>query len=421
VEDQIMEMQRSRISSSWGWVGVVVGWATIAGGVACGGGASSSGGRISGVDPESAPGTPGGAAADSGCQLPAAAPGVWAPIAPPGGQETFKASDAYSPGLDDLFFVGALVDPISTATTGASILHWSHGCWTVELSLPPPAGGVIYDRPSISGSGPGDVWASIGDVLYHRDAQGWSPFANDNWRSQIRQPPFMNPVAFARVRVGGVNDVWASLPDNILHWNGYTWTVYNFDDPTYPDTSASIGYFQLDFWINGPNDVWAAGGSDQVGNTMDFAFVHHFDGTSWTHQGISVGVLWALWPAGPGSFWLIGSLLSDFNGLTTGWPLRRLQGTESPVVPIQGVDPVAGAPDLYAAWGRGANDVWAAGSDVAHYDGQQWSLVTDAPAATRNRNIFMNTIVTGDAGSVWLTAAGGLFYRMVSTSPTAGN
>ena len=57
--------------------------------------------------------------------------------------------------------------------------------------------------------------------------------------------------------------------------------------------------------------------------------------------------------------------------------------------------------------------MWAAGADVAHFDGQQWTLVPDVPDVTRTGNTDPGTYVTGDAHSVWL-ATGGRFFRMVN-------
>jgi hypothetical protein len=68
---------------------------------------------------------------------------------------------------------------------------------------------------------------------------------------------------------------------------------------------------------------------------------------------------------------------------------------------------------MVALWGRGGAEMWASGNDLAHFDGQSWSLVTDAPAPARNGQVFNNTLVTGDAGAVWLATPGPRFFRKV--------
>ena len=115
------------------------------------------------------------------------------------------------------------------------------------------------------------MWAVSGDQIFHRDAQGWSRFADESWRNQLRLPlPFLQQqVDLVRVRAGSPNHVWVAATSHILRWDGSAWTVYNFDDPTYPDTGGSAGYNYNDFWIDGPNDVSIAGGIDGVGSTME--------------------------------------------------------------------------------------------------------------------------------------------------------
>jgi hypothetical protein len=65
-------------------------------------------------------------------------------------------------------------------------------------------------------------------------------------------------------------------------------------------------------------------------------------------------------------------------------------------------------------FGRGAADVWAGGDSVAHFDGQSWSLVGDAPAPAYSGADEHNTLVSGDAGSVWLVTPGPRFFRKVT-------
>jgi hypothetical protein len=57
--------------------------------------------------------------------------------------------------------------------------------------------------------------------------------------------------------------------------------------------------------------------------------------------------------------------------------------------------------------------MWASGTDLAHFDGQSWSLVADAPAAARGGITLNDTLVTGDAGAVWIATPGPRFFRKV--------
>jgi hypothetical protein len=108
-----------------------------------------------------------------------------------------------------------------------------------------------------------------------------------------------------------------------------------------------------------------------------------------------------------------GNALADAgtdSGSQVSRTLRRFDGTSAPTVPIAGIAPTQ---NLYmlTLFARGASDVWASGGDVAHFDGQSWSLVSDAPAAARNASNDGNTYVTGDATSVWLSTPGPRFFR----------
>jgi hypothetical protein len=93
--------------------------------------------------------------------------------------------------------------------------------------------------------------------------------------------------------------------------------------------------------------------------------------------------------------------------------MRRFDGNTAPAVAMLGVD-AANSIVMVSLWGRGADDVWAAGSDVAHFDGQNWALVSDAPAPARSSLDERNTFVTGDPGSVWLVTPGPRFFRKLT-------
>jgi hypothetical protein len=159
--------------------------------------------------------------------------------------------------------------------------------------------------------------------------------------------------------------------------------------------------------------VWVVGPSKQIGNTMSFGFVHEFDAGNWTHTGVGVFSIYAIWRGGS-VLWLAQPSRDLINGQGVVVPLRAFDGTNAPGVQVAGVDPTQFLPLYSSLWGRGANDVWAAGEDVAHFDGQGWSTVPDAPTAARNESDINNTFVTGDAGSVWLVTAGPHFFRKVT-------
>jgi hypothetical protein len=349
-----------------------------------------------------------------GCPQPTGPVGTWVEIAPPAGQSNFRVTDAFAVGTNDILFAGNTSDPTFAApAAGARVLRWNQGCWTVEVMIPSSAS--TPDFVSVHGTGPNDLWVVGSDLVYHRDAQGWTRFSDESWRNTIRLSPFsptqLVPVQLRRIRAAGAGDVWVAATSNVMHWNGQ-WTTYNFDDADYPNASASVGFDFYDIWIDAPNNVWVVGPIDQVGNTMEPGGTHHFDGAGWTHTSIGVFPIYGIWRGGS-VLWLAQPTLADVNGRTESLTLRAYDGTNpnAPAVEIAGVDPTQRSVAMTNLFGRGAGDIWAAGDDVAHFDGQGWSLVADAPAPTHGSNDFRNTVVTGDAGSIWLVTAGPHFFR----------
>jgi hypothetical protein len=382
-----------------------------AGSVPGGAGVGGSGvGGAGGTGVAGAGGAMGGGGGATGCTLPTGPAGSWVEVTPPPGQTGFRATDAFTVGTDDLMFAGNTFDNINGASD-PRVLRWSQGCWTVELTIAPSPPTPLF--PSVNGTGPNDVWAVGGDLLYHRDAQGWTRFSDESWRGKVRPPAsFAGPIELRRVRAVAANDIWVAATNNILHWSGGQWTTYNFDDANYPDVSAAIGFYFRDIWIDSPTSVWVGGPSDQVGNTMDLAVMHHFDGASFTHTFVPLFSFEAIWRAGA-VLWLTGVTRADVNGVTQDFTLSRFDGTTATAAPIAGVDPTVRSIFMTSLFGHGAGDVWAAGNDVAHFDGQSWSLIPDAPPAARGDDTN-NTFVTGDAGSVWLATPGPRFFRKVT-------
>ncbi len=348
--------------------------AALAGAVACGGDSTNSGPATAGGQGAGGGGSPGGGAPPP-TPVPTT-PGVWAEVTPPAGLDGFRVSDAFAVGTDDLFFVGSVFAADGTSSS-THVLRWSHGLWTDELTLPPSTGYSSLARASVHGTGPTDVWAVSGDQIFHRDAQGWSRFADESWRNQLRLPlPFLQQqVDLVRVRAGSPNHVWVAATSHILRWDGSSLDRLQLRRP---DLSGHRWERRLQLQRlldRRPQRRVDRRRLDRVGSTMEPGIVHHFDGTSFTRIGVGAYNVFALWRGGPGLLWAVNSSFSSM-------PLSRLEGTTAQGVVIAGTDPNASAPELTTLWGRGANDVWATGTTVVHFDGQQWSVVADAPPPT---------------------------------------
>jgi hypothetical protein len=373
--------------------------ATGGGGIATGGAGvgGSTGGTGVGGSTGGSPGT--------SCVVPSAA-GVWTEIAAPSGDAGLAITDSFALGADDLMFAG-------TTAPGASgnqlrVVHFSHGCWTQELSMPIDASAMTA---SVHGTGPGDLWAVGGALILHGNGQSWTPF-DTSWQGKIKLTPrkFNAPAlpTLVRVRAVASGDVWFNEVENVVHWAGGAWTGYNFDSPDYPNTAA-IAFDFHDIWIDSPNSIWVTQGSDQVGNTYDPAFINHFDGANWRPVNVGNYDVYAIWRSGT-TLWLAAAPQPPIgNGLI---PYLAGSATFAEPVAVRGVPANIDQPVFQAMWGRSASDIWSAGSDVAHFDGTGWSLETDVPASAHSSiGASNNTFVGGDPNAVWLITPGPRFFR----------
>ncbi len=388
-----------------------------AGSAGTGGVAGAPANGAAGAPASGAAGAPAGGAAGAGgqgqtsCPLPAGPADAWVEVQAPTDLSGFHVTDAFAVGTNDLLFAGSTVDPTGTTAT-ARLVRWTRGCWTVELTF--PASATVPRTPSVHGTGPDDIWATAGDLIYHRDAQGWTPFTDDSWRSMVIQTSsFFGDFELRRVRPAAANDVWILAPSNILHWSGTAWTSYNFDDPGFPTAEAVSGFGFNDLWIDSSSSVWVVGPLKEIGNTMEAGEVHHFDGANWTHIGVGVGTIYAIWRAGD-VLWLAEPTRALVDGQTVAPVLRAFDGANAPVALLAGLDPMQPMPLLTSLFGHGANDVWAGGTLVAHFDGQGWSVASDVPAAASDASDINHALVTGDPGSVWLATPGPRFFRKVT-------
>jgi hypothetical protein len=367
-------------------------------GGAGGGSAGAAAGQAGGGGPGTRPTSP----APKSCpQVPA--PGAsWTEIPPPAVTPGFAVTDAWAAGPDDFFFVGSDPSPDNgfTASTRRKVVRWDQGCWSVELAVD---GGA--SSPQVSGTAPDDVWVTVSDAIYHRDANGWSPL-DPGLASGIAPAPG-NVLFLTDVQARTRDDVWFTDHATILHLLDGQWIKQQLSAGP-PGESASITYFFNTISIVGANDVWIGGGSDQIGNTMDPASLYHFDGQAWTIHEVGQFDVDSLWPLGtaPDAFWVS---LPPAAGRPL--PIRRFETDQVTVPDIAGW--TLGTP-VTSLWGRAANDVWAAGGDIAHFDGTSWSRVADAPDAVVSDVNGISpdrSVVTGDANATWLVGVGPHFFR----------
>jgi hypothetical protein len=357
---------------------------------AAGGGSSGSGGA--GVADAGAVGNP----LTGGCPAPPPSKGGWVEVSPPPGQEGLQITGASTVGDNDIFFVGGIPEAVSNGSEppqAGRILRWTDGCWKLELATPPSFG-----RLTVSATAPDDVWVTAGGVLYHRDAAGWSPFVDDSWRALVK-PAGWAGLTDARALAG--DELWAIGYDFVIHRTGGAWRAFSIDDVV-PNRVPTAEFYTFGvLWVAGPNEVWIGASSHFVGSTMDSSSFFHFDGSSWTQGGHGYPTrIAAIWSAPGGDVWMAVPGQSAITG-TIEPMLFRFADQQWTSFIVDGMPVFA---QLDSLWGRAADDVWAAGDGVAHWDGRSWSLDGDAPAG--------EYLVTGDAGSVWLIGSGPRFFRL---------
>ena len=330
--------------------------------------------------------------------------GTWVEVPAPAEAMGFVARDAFAAGADDLYFSGHII--AGSGTTTMQVLHFSHGCFTVDLSTISSVG----SEPSVHGLPTGEIWAAGGDQVYRRQGpKNWTPI-DASWQTQVPDPS--QPHWLTRIRAAASNDLWVTELSNILHYKDGAWTVTNLNDPYYP-ASGTISFRYYDIWIDSPTSVSIVGGSDEIGNTMDAAMLHHFDGVRWDSMRVGTYDVLAMWRADT-AFWLAapGQNLGQRS-------LIRYDATGATTTAA-----VAGAsdtpPEFGRLWGRGANDLYAAGTDLAHFDGTTWSLVADQPPSAHGGGYpWTNTFVTGDATAVWIVTPGPRFFRKLDVVTSA--
>src|SRR5688572_6751734 len=109
-------------------------------------------------------------------------------------------------------------------------------------------------------------------------------------------------------------------------------------------------------WGRSPSDVWAVGSDGGVA---------HFDGAGWhASSRVTEHQLNGVWATADGQAWAVGDAgtFLAFEGDT--W--RSSQPALRPV---------------RAIWGAAADDIWAAGEELIHWDGESWREVASPSVA----------------------------------------
>lgn len=292
---------------------------------------------------------------------------------------------------DDVWFVGE-------DSGYARVEHWDGASFVMEHPEAAELRGVW-------GSAPDDVWAvGVQGYTLHFDGAAWSADSS---------PSFTNDL----------NAVWGSAADDVIavgsngviaRWNGMEWAL----------AREGPGPELASVWGSGADDVWAVGAE---------ATVLHFDGDAWSEREIALPELAevefvAVRGTSEDDVWLAergGRLVhydgEDFSVLATSAP-----AVEAITAASEGEAWAFGAlafsarcertgcaestpvtqEDLFATWGRAADDVWAVGANgtIVHFDGVTWQR-EPSPTAAELRALH------GAGGRIWAVGDAVLRYE----------
>jgi hypothetical protein len=150
---------------------------------------------------------------------------------------------------------------------------------------------------------------------------------------------------------------------------GYGPNSLHFDGQSWQVVQNGL-FSTISYWAFSPTDVWASDGANIV----------HGDGTTFTASAIPTGVSAGgrLWGAAPDDLYSAGSPLAHWDGH------------------VWSAVPQAG--DATFVTGSGSYDVWAANTtQLSHFDGNSWTSV-----APPNPSPYILDIASAGSGQVWM-------------------
>jgi len=282
---------------------------------------------------------------------------------------------------DDVWAVGFHdADPGPNFFPRALIEHWDGASWSV---VPAPNVGVSGDYLwGVAAVSAKDVWAAgfsstFGEaqaLILHWDGSVWDV---------VPSPTFPGGSALFAVGAVAADNVWAvggrvvGAPGPTggtltLNWDGSSWN--EIPSPN-PPNQAEDNHLRA-LAIISADQIWAVGENDVPGN-FKHALTMRWNGVGWRivpnpHTSSDTdSELVAVAGVSPNDVWASGVVFGP-SGVRplfmhrTGrqWTLGASRGG---VVPYFG-----GHSGLVAL---AANDVWAVGSTIAHWDGARWTLV----------------------------------------------
>lgn len=316
-----------------------------------------------------------------------------------------------------------------------TLLHWDGIAWSTTQFEDG------HELRSVWGSSRDDVWA-VGDAsdFFHFDGKTWSP---------ITLPMTPAVADFTSIFGSSSSDVWAvGASGTALHFDGSTWSVVklptadlfrsvwssaddvwvlgdatlnHFDRTTWSAVARSSDSVLSSVWGSTHREAWVAGkagtlehwnpASEQTTQVPGQATTANFRGLwgSSEHDGWAVGAKGSIahWN---GSSWSGSPHLTDSN-LNAAWSYAGstwFVGDNGAFLEFDGQEwrasPIA-SHQLNCLWSSSASDVWAAGREIVHWDGQLWKEV-DRPGTDEALALW-----GASARDIWATGAHGLLLH----------
>jgi hypothetical protein len=216
------------------------------------------------------------------------------------------------------------------------------------------------------------------------------------------------------VEIGGIaavspDDIWTVghqiNPDGssktlTLHWDGKEWSIV----PSPNEAGGAHGKNHLyAVAARAPDDVWAVGAySITAGNFRNVAM--HWNGKEWRlvetpSPGLLENGLNDVDILAPNDVWAVGTGISD-EAHDPHMTILHWDGISWKQVP----QPEHSSHNLLAVKALSKHDIWAAGTDVLHWDGHEWHI--EATTAGELGGYFDGIAATGP-DDVWITGNDG--------------
>jgi hypothetical protein len=268
---------------------------------------------------------------------------------------THALHSVWGTAKDDVWVVGA----------SAFVRHFDGKTWSaLPLSI-----GAPIDFTSVSGTSSRDVWAvGWGQTVRHFDGAAWS----------AEQPPQWDTF---RSVWASANEVWVLGDKTLSRFDRTVWSTVG--RPPDSVTSSVWGRAPGEAWVAGPAgslERWDSNG-EQTNRVPDDSSPANFRcvwGSS-DRDGWAVGEKGRIAHFSDGK-WSAGPHLTESN-LNAAWGAQGrtwFVGDNGAFLEFDGknfsASPIA-THELNRLWGTSANDVWAAGREIEHWDGKLWQDV----------------------------------------------